>query len=152
MYKPTILLLQHLCKMWLCNYLSLSAAPFLLSTYLTHNASHKISQLYFILFWFESAFMFYTTAYYSIHFKWEQVNIMAVSLWLCESIFSPSLSIHNWAHFDFSSCFCSMVIMTLMSTKPGFLSQEELLPKRVSVMLRWASLHANYADYVHRAL
>lgn len=125
------MLLQHLCKMWLCNYLSLSAAPFLLSTYLTHNASHKISQLYFILFWFESAFMFYTTAYYSIHFKWEKVNIMVVSLWLCESIFFPSLSIHNWAHFDFSSCFCSMVIMTLMSTS------QASCPKRSCYQREW---------------
>lgn len=37
-------------------------------------------------------------------------------LYECVSPFFPSLSIHNWAHFDFSSCFCSMVIMTLMST------------------------------------
>ncbi len=105
------------------------SSTFLLSTYLTHNASHKISQLYFILFWFESA-LIYPTAYYFITLS-ESRWIWWMFLYECESIFSLSLSIHNWAHFDFSSCFCSMVIMTLMSTSRAS------CPKRSCYQREW---------------
>ncbi len=149
MYKPNILLLQHLCKM--CNYLSLSAAPFLLSTYLTHNAFHKISQLYFILFWFESALMFYTTAYYFITLS-ESRWIWWMFLYECVSPFFPSLSVFIIELILILILFLQYGDYDPNVHKPGFLSQEELLPKRVSVMLRWVSFHANYADYVRRAL